>query len=152
MDSQVTFEQIEETAIKFALAMGQDNLNDMLNVSNLTMGYAIEWHKLQPTRLCLFYSDPENRKNWIKASDSKISVSDVGTGTLQKENSYWIIPRHADCPVFAKLTSFDGPDAEFEAPENKGSYYAKEILVGNQPRQTTEDVPPASIPTINNYW
>lgn len=156
MDSQATFEQIDETALRFALTMSQDGLDSMLDVSNSAMNIAIQWHKLKQTRLGLFYADPESRKDWIKASDSKISVSDVGHGTLQKEHSYWIIPRHNDYPILAKFTSFDGTDAEFEAPENKGSYYAKEILVEDSLYLTAqtieEDLAPTHIPTMTTNW
>lgn len=155
MDSQATFKQIEETALKFALAMDQGDLDDMLNVSNLSMSYAMEWHKLQLARQALFYSDSDNRKDWIKASGSKLSVSDLRGGRLEKETSYWITPVGEEFPIFTKLISFDGPDAEFETLDKKGSYYAKEILVDNQPAQhtvVTDDEPPAPIPTMVNHW
>jgi len=129
MDSQITFEQIEETALRFALMMGEDDLDNVLELSNSAMNIAIEWHELRQTRLGLFYANPESRKDWIKASERKISTKDVGTGTLQKETSYWIVPRHDDYPIFAKHISFDGIDAEFETPDKKGSYSAKEILI-----------------------
>ncbi|MGP5203692.1 hypothetical protein ACTXKB_13130 [Psychrobacter aquimaris] len=152
MDSQATFKQIEETALKFALAMDQGDLDDMLNVSNLSTSYAMEWHKLQLARQALFYSDSDNRKDWIKASRDKLSSKDAGYA-LQKETSYWIIPKHDDCPVLTKLISFDGPVAEFEAPDNIGCYYAKEILVegtSTQPEETIEES--VSIPELNTNW
>lgn len=138
MDSQATFEQIEETALRFALTMSQDGLDSMLDVSNSAMNIAIQWHELKQTRIGLFYADPENRKDWIEASDSKISVNDVGRGILQKESSYWIIPVGEEFPIFTKLISFDGPDAEFETPNKKGSYSAKEILVNSTPTPSAE--------------
>lgn len=152
MDSQVTFKQIEETALKFALAMNQGDLDDMLNVSNLSTSYAMEWHKLRLVRQVLFYSDSDNRKDWIKASGRRLSSADAGYA-LQKETSYWIIAEHDDCPVLTKLTSFDGPVAEFEAPGNIGCYYAKEILVegtSTQPEETIEES--VSIPKLNVHW
>ena len=156
MCTDATFEEIEETALRFALTMGQDDMGDMLNVSNCAMGIAIEWHELKQTRLGLFYANPENRKDWIKASDKKISVSDVGIGFLEKETSYWIIPEGEEFPVLTKLISFDGPDAEFETSNKKGSYFAKEILVEDSPYQTKEtneeDIPVEHIPTIVNHW
>ena len=138
MDSQMTFEQVEETALRFALMMGQNNLDNVLDLSNTAMCIAIEWHELQQTRLGLFYANPESRKDWIKASERKISTKDVGTGTLQKETSYWIVPSHHDYPIFAKHISFDGIDAEFEKPDKKGSYSAKEILIEQPTMQSAE--------------
>lgn len=155
MDSQIDFEQVEETALRFALMMGKEDLNSMLDLSNSAMCLAIEWHELQQTRLGLFYANPESRKDWIKASGSKLSVSDLKGSRLKKETSYWIIPVGEEFPIFTKLISFDGPDAEFETLDKKGSYYAKEILVDNQPAQhtgVTDDETPAPIPKMNSHW
>lgn len=156
MRTDVTFKEVEETALRFALTMGQDGHDNMLDVSNSAMCIAIEWHELQQERLGLFYANPESRKNWIKASGNKISVHDVGPGKLEKEVSYWIIPVGEEFPIFTKLISFDGPDAEFETLDKKGSYYAREILVVDSQCQTVktneEEAPIQPIPSVTNHW
>lgn len=155
MRTDVTFEELEKTALRFALTMSQDDVS-MLEVSERSIELAMQWHEHQPTRMKMFYSNPENRKDWIKASTNKISVSDVGIGFLEKETSYWIIPVGENFPIFTKLISFDGPDAEFETLDKKGSYYAREILVVDSQYQTAktneEEVPIQPIPSITNYW
>jgi len=136
MSIDVTFEEIEQTALKFALAefqgsMSADHSPSIMAINENAINMAIEWHSGKTKRLEVFYSDLNNRKDWIKKQYGRVIKQDIDNinGELIKHKRYWVMPHDTldDKPIYAEFISYDGDLAEFTIDGKFGSFYAKEI-------------------------
>ncbi len=136
MSNDVTFEEVEETALQFALAEFQGNISaghfsSTSATNENSMKKAIEWHSTKTKRLEIFYSNPTNRPDWKKRQNAKITMQDIENDNLRlvKDQLYWVVPaikgREA---IYAKFIGYDGLIAEFMNLDDSQDYFAVEEI------------------------
>ena len=138
MSTDVMFEEIEQIALKFALAEFQGNVlagnfSSMAAINEDSMKRAIEWHSKRTKRLEIFYSDTANRLDWKAKQNTRIVMQDIENDNLEliRDQLYWVIPAIADRgPIYAKFIGYDDLIAEFMNPEDSTDYFpAREVKI-----------------------
>lgn len=138
MTIDVTLEEIEQTALKFALAefqgsMASDNFPSIMAINENAMKMATEWHSGKTKRLEIFYSDPTNRQDWKRKQHTRIVMQDIENDNLEliRGQLYWVVPDIADRgPIYAEFIGYEALLAEFINPEDKSDYFTvREVKV-----------------------
>lgn len=140
MNQDVSFEQIEATALGFALAEFQgnvsaDNFSSTVAISANSMTKAMEWHSVpaKRKRLAVFYSNSINRQDWTTNQNADITLQCLENKNLRvsKGQSFWVIPSiDKREPIYAELIAYDGTVLEFMNPDNNQDHFKiKEIKV-----------------------
>lgn len=138
MSIDVILEEIEQTALKFALAEFQGNISagnfsSIAAINENSMKSAIEWHSGKTKRLEIFYRDPANRQDWKRKQRTKIIMQDIENDGLEliRGQLYWVVPAIADRePIYAEFIGYEDLVAEFMNPEDKSDYFtAREVKV-----------------------
>ncbi|MGP4864659.1 hypothetical protein ACTXGK_10750 [Psychrobacter sp. T6-5] len=136
MSNDVTFEELEKTALQFALAEFQGNISaghfsSAAAINENSMKKAIEWHSAKTKRLEIFYSNPTNRADWKKRQNAKIIMPDIENDDLRlvKDQIYWVVPAiKGRGAIYAKFIGYDGLIAEFMNTDDSQDYFAVEEI------------------------
>lgn len=130
------FAEMNQNAFIIFTKLLTDEQQNIEELSEKSFKIAQKWDELEEKRLEVFYSNKENRKNWInpKYPDSplnNVNDTDVYISRSEYGNRYWVVPMSIDdTPILATFLEID--DNNFIFTKDKiQKFKIKSILLNN---------------------
>lgn len=139
MDQKNKFKELNQNAFAIFTKLFSEDASansEIEELSRKSFEIAQRWDELEEKRLEVFYSNKENRKNWInpKYPDSplnNVNDTDVYISRSEYGNQYWVVPMSIDdTPILATFLEID--DNNFIFTKDKiQKFKIKSILLNN---------------------
>lgn len=137
MNEKNTFNELNQNAFAIFTKLFTGDDSKIKELSTRSFEIAQKWDDLEEERFKVFYSDEDNRCDWIKSEYAyrpinKHDNENIFIGEAEYGNKYWVLPILANfrTPIFATLLEIDEGDLVFTTDEFP-RFKATEILLNN---------------------